>query len=383
MFFKERRYVIILVLFMMISALGGGVVSGAVVYGLLQTQTTELVTEAAAELPTTTPEAMQIQLSNTDLETTITDAVREISPSVVTVLGLIAEEPTFFSQTANQEVSGSGVIISSDGYILTNNHVIEGTEQVSIILADGTEVDADVVGTDEFADLAVLWTDPDQVPGFANLGNSENLSPGETVIAIGSPLGRFKNTVTVGVVSATERMLRINKNYQMEGLIQTDAAINQGNSGGPLVNLAGEVVGINTLIVRGGSASTAEGLGFAIPSNMARAVAEQIIQQGFFARPYLGIRWESITPMISEMYDLPVDWGVYITYIVPGTPADQAELQRGDIITRFGNRPLDENTPFINALYDFSPGETVPVEIIRSGTVEKLYISLGNQPDIQ
>lgn len=383
MFVNKRRYGIILVLIMMISALGGGVVSGAVVYGLLQTQTTELVTEAAAEPPTTTPEAMQIQLSNTDLETTITDAVREISPSVVTVLGVIADEPSFFSQTANQEVSGSGVIISSDGYILTNNHVIEGTEQVSIVLADGTEVDADVVGTDEFADLAVLWTDPDQVPGFANLGNSENLSPGETVIAIGSPLGRFKNTVTVGVVSATERMLRINENYQMEGLIQTDAAINQGNSGGPLVNLAGEVVGINTLIVRGGSASTAEGLGFAIPSNMARAVAEQIIQQGFFARPYLGIRWESITPMISEMYDLPVDWGVYITYIVPGTPADQAELQRGDIITRFGNRPLDENTPFINALYDFSPGETVPVEIIRSGTVEKLEITLGNQPDIQ
>ncbi len=383
MFVNKRREVIILVLIMMISALGGGVVSGAVVYGLLQTQTTELVTEAAAEPPATTPEAMQIQLSNTDLETTITDAVREISPSVVTVLGLIADEPSFFSQTANQEVSGSGVIISSDGYILTNNHVIEGTEQVSIVLADGTEVDADVVGTDEFADLAVLWTDPNQVPGFANLGNSENLSPGETVIAIGSPLGRFKNTVTVGVVSATERMLRINENYQMEGLIQTDAAINQGNSGGPLVNLAGEVVGINTLIVRGGSASTAEGLGFAIPSNMARAVAEQIIQQGFFARPYLGIRWESITPMISEMYDLPVDWGVYITYIVPGTPADQAELQRGDIITRFGNRPLDENTPFINALYDFSPGETVPVEIIRSGTVENLEITLGDQPDIQ
>ena len=384
MFIKKSRFVFLGLVLIVLSALGGGLVSGAVIYGLVAGATTPSPASAdAPPTPTSTPETSVFQLSNTDLETTITDAVRDISPSVVTVLGVIPGQGNFFSQAANQEVSGSGVIISQDGYILTNNHVIEGTEEQSIILADGTEVDAEVVGTDEFADLAVLWTDPEQVPGVADLGNSDNLSPGESVIAIGSPLGRFKNTVTVGVVSATERMLRINENYQMEGLIQTDAAINQGNSGGPLVNLAGEVVGINTLIVRGGGSSAAEGLGFAIPSNMARAVAEQIIQQGFFARPYLGIRWESITPSIARMYNLPVEWGVYVTYVMPDTPAAESGLQQRDIIIRFGDTELAENTPFINALYEYSPGENIPVHVLREGEKVELEVRLGQQPDFR
>jgi len=384
MFIKKSRFVFLGMVLIVLSALGGGLVSGAVIYGLVAVEPEPISsTPASLPSPSSTPETSVFQFSNTDLETTITDAVRDISPSVVTVLGVIPGQGNFFSQAANQEVSGSGVIISQDGYILTNNHVIEGTEQQSIILADGTEVDAEVVGTDEFADLAVLWTDPEQIPGVAGLGNSDNLSPGESVIAIGSPLGRFKNTVTVGVVSATERMLRINENYQMEGLIQTDAAINQGNSGGPLVNLAGEVVGINTLIVRGGGSSIAEGLGFAIPSNMARAVAEQIIQQGFFARPYLGIRWESITPSIARMYDLPVEWGVYVTYVMPDTPAAESGLQQRDIIVRFGDIELVENTPFINALYEYSPGENIPVHVLREGEKVELEVRLGQQPDFR
>ncbi len=384
MFINKSRFVFLGLVLIVLSALGGGLVSGAVIYGLVAGEPEPISsTPVPLPSPSSTPETTVFQLSNTDLETTITDAVRDISPSVVTVLGVIPGQGNFFSQAANQEVSGSGVIISEDGYILTNNHVIEGTEEQSIILADGTEVDAEVVGTDEFADLAVLWTDPEQVPGVADLGNSDNLSPGESVIAIGSPLGRFKNTVTVGVVSATERMLRINENYQMEGLIQTDAAINQGNSGGPLVNLAGEVVGINTLIVRGGGSSAAEGLGFAIPSNMARAVAEQIIQQGFFARPYLGIRWESITPSIARMYNLPVEWGVYVTYVMPDTPAAESGLQQRDIIVRFGDIELAENTPFINALYEYSPGENIPVHVLREGEKVELEVRLGQQPDFR
>ncbi len=381
---SNKRFFFILGTAVIIASLGGGLVGGAAVYGffsIINPPDTLALPDQSSSPSTSDPETFV--LSNLDLETNITDSVREISPSVVTVLGVIPGQGNFFSQAANQEVSGSGVIISEDGYILTNNHVIEGTEEVSIVLADGTEVEAQIVGTDEFSDLAVLWTDPEDVPGFAQLGNSDNLSPGETVIAIGSPLGQFKNTVTVGVVSATERMLRINENYQMEGLIQTDAAINQGNSGGPLVNLAGEVIGINTLIIRGGSASTAEGLGFAIPSNMATAVAEQIIKNGYFARPYLGIRWEWITPAISSMYDLPVEWGVYVTNVVPGTPAAQAGLERGDIITQFGDRTLDEENPFINALYDFSPGDQTSLTIQRRGNQETLSITLGEQPDTQ
>ena len=167
----------------------------------------------------------------------------------------------------------------------------------------------------------------------------------------------------------------------MEGLIQTDAAINHGNSGGPLVNLAGEVIGINTLIVRGGglSGDVAEGLGFAIPSNTARAVAEQIIAQGYVARPYLGIRWQSITPAIAHRFGLPSEWGVYVVEVVPESPADQAGLRHGDIIVQIDDTPLDEKHPFINALFDHQPGDTVTLTVYRGQQKITLDVTLGER----
>ena len=173
--------------------------------------------------------------------------------------------------------------------------------KLSVILADGTSLPADLTGTDQFADLAVLKVSG-KMPAVAALGNSDQLKPGETVIAIGSPLGSFRNTVTVGVVSATGRSMDTGNGYQMENMIQTDAAINQGNSGGPLVDLAGEVIGINTMIVRGNgySSAVAEGLGFSIPANTARTVADQIIQKGYFARPDLGIQSVDVVPSIAS-----------------------------------------------------------------------------------
>jgi 2-alkenal reductase len=153
----------------------------------------------------------------------------------------------------------------------------------------------------------------------------------------------------------------------MEGLIQTDAAINQGNSGGPLVNLAGEVVGINTLIVRGGNygSAVAEGLGFAIPANKAKAIASQLVEQGYISYPYLGIRWQWLTPQITARYQLPVEGGLYVSYVAPGGPADQAGLQEGDIITQIGDQVLDEDHPFINVLYSYTPGDTAMVKVMR------------------
>ena len=193
---------------------------------------------------------------------------------MVTVVGTIPGQNTFFGATGDQTVSGTGFFITDQGYILTNNHVVEGTKEVNIILSDGTDQKATIVGTDIYSDIAVLKTDGD-IPAVAKLGNSDVLQPGESVIVIGSPLGNFKNTVTVGVVSATGRSIDTGNGYQIEDLIQTDAAINHGNSGGPLVNLAGQVVGINTLVVRNtNSGDVAEGLGFAIPVNTAQAVAQ-------------------------------------------------------------------------------------------------------------
>jgi len=212
------------------------------------------------------------------------------------VVGTIPGQLTFFGPTGDQTVSGTGFFITNQGYILTNNHVVEGTKQVNIVLSDGTQEQASIVGTDPYSDIAVLKTDG-KVPAVAALGNSDKLNPGETVIAIGSPLGDFKNTV--GVVSATGRSIDSGNGYTIDNLIQTDAAINHGNSGGPLVDLAGEVIAINTLIVRNtGSGDVAEGLGFAIPVNTAQAVAQQIIQQGYFSRPYMGINSSRSVPIL-------------------------------------------------------------------------------------
>jgi len=295
----------------------------------------------------------------------------------VTIVGTIPGQMTFFGQTGDQTVSGSGFFISDQGYILTNNHVVEGTKEVNIILSDGTEEKATIVGTDPYSDIAILKADG-KVPAVAVLGNSDLLKSGESVIAIGSPLGNFKNTVTVGVVSATGRSIDTGQGYQIEDLIQTDAAINQGNSGGPLVNLAGEVIGINNMIVRGsGSGAVAEGLGFAIPVNTAQAVATQILDHGYFSRPFMGISYQAITPDIAAAYNLPVQWGAYVTKVASGSPASNAGLQTDDIITSIDNVKMDETHNYLNMLYTYKPGDQVTLGVMRAGKEITLQITLG------
>ncbi len=382
---KKTTWIITVLLVGFASAVLGGLAGGYYTYTRLDqvnpTESAPLETQAPTLSPTSTQRPVQV--STVDYATRITEVVEKTSPAVVTILAKIPGQITFFGQEPDQQVSGSGVIISSDGYIITNNHVVEDAKEVEIILPGGSRIPAEIVGTDQFADLAVLKIEGDKATSPASFGNSEMLSPGETVIAIGSPLGKFQNTVTVGVVSATDRSLRISENYQMEGLIQTDAAINQGNSGGPLIDLDGEVIGINTLIVRGGASAVAEGLGFAIPSNRAKAIAEQIIDKGYFSRPYLGINWEWITPRIATAYNLPVEWGAFISQVAPDSPASQAGLQEEDIIVQFGERKLNENNPFINALYDHSPRDQVMLTVIRDGKTIEIEVTLAEQPSIQ
>jgi 2-alkenal reductase len=365
-----------------VAALSGAAVGGVVVYRTInQIQ--------PASLSATSPSKPIVQASNstspqetlvintTDIQTTITQAVKTVGPAVVTVVGTIPSQMSQFGPTGPQTVSGSGVFISDKGYILTNNHVIEGVTDITITLADGTQEKATVVGADMYSDIAVLKTDG-KVPAVASLGNSDVLNPGETVIAIGSPLGDFKNTVTVGVVSATGRSIDTGNGYTIDGLIQTDAAINQGNSGGPLVDLAGEVIGINTLIVRNsGSGTVAEGLGFAIPINTAAAVADQIIQTGYITRPYMGINFQPITPDIANAYNLPAQYGAYVTSVAANSPASQAGLQNGDIITSVGDTAIDGTHSFINILFTFKPGDQVTVIFLRNGSSQQVQITLG------
>ncbi len=348
---------------------------GAYIGGLMVTKDFQAVlTQAAAPVQVTpegTPQVLNtsITINSSEIDTVITDVVQTIEPAVVTVVGTIPGTQTFFGKTADSQVSGSGFIVSQEGFIITNNHVIEDAASLYVILSDGTELDAELVSRDIYADLAVLKVDGN-MPAVAPLGDSEDLKPGETVIAIGSPLGTFRNSVTVGVISATGRTLDTGEGYNMENLIQTDAAINSGNSGGPLVNLAGEVIGVNTLVLRGSSSSgsaSAEGLGFAIPSDTVELISQQIIEKGYFARPYLGVGIQNVTSSIARRYNLAVEWGGYVTEVTTGSPAADAGLRVNDIITRIGNIEITEENTYLNALFAYRSGDEVEIEFYRNG----------------
>jgi 2-alkenal reductase len=374
---KRVLYVLFILVVAGVSSLAGAAAGGFAVYRAVQNRN-DLPAPIQQVIPASHTNPNQtLTLDTTNIETSITKAVQKVGPAVVTVVGKIPGQLTIFGQTGDQTVSGTGFFITDQGYILTNNHVVEGTQEVNIVLSDGTQQTATIVGTDPYSDIAVLKTDG-KIPGVATLGNSDALDPGESVIAIGSPLGDFKNTVTVGVVSATGRSIDTGNGYTIENLIQTDAAINHGNSGGPLVSLAGDVIGVNTLVVRNsGNGDVAEGLGFAIPVNTAQAIADQIIEQGYFARPYMGVSFQPINPDIAERYNLPAQWGVYITNVEPGSPANAGGLQEGDIITKVGDITLDETHSYVNALFNYKPSDTINLVVMRGGKETQLQITLG------
>ncbi len=369
------------VVIVVVGAMGslGALAGGAAVYWAVRDR---LNAPAPISINAPAPQATLVapapapgQTTQADGSTAVEDAVAKVGPAVVTVVNHL--QP----QAGGSQASGSGVIISPDGYVITNNHVVEGYQTLEVIFRDGKSAEATLVGTDPFADVAVLKI-AGPVPGVAELGNSDTLKPGETVIAIGSPLGDYKNTVTVGVVSATGRTIDTSDGYQMEDLIQTDAAINHGNSGGPLVNSAGQVIGINTLVIRGGSSSTdqAEGLGFAISANTVKAVSDQLIAQGFVSRPYLGISWALVNPEVAQANQLAAQWGIYVKSVGDGSPAAQAGLQAGDIITAIGDTPLDGDHPFVNTLLKFSVGQAVGVKVVRGSQTLTVNVKLGERP---
>jgi 2-alkenal reductase len=377
MSWKRIFYAFFVILVAGASAVAGAFAGGIAVYRAVQNRQS-LPTAIQQAIPASNTNPNQtFTLDTTNIETSITSSVKKVGPAVVTVVGTIPGQMTFFGVTGDQTVSGTGFFISDQGYILTNNHVVEGTKEVTIVLSDGTQEKATLVGTDQYSDIAVLKADG-KVPAVAALGNSDKLDPGESVIAIGSPLGDFKNTVTVGVVSATGRSIDSGNGYTIENLIQTDAAINHGNSGGPLVNLAGDVIGVNTLIVRNtNNGDVAEGLGFAIPISTAQAVAQQIIQKGYFARPYLGISFQPINPDIAARYNLPAQWGAYVTAVQSGSPGAQAGLQENDIIVKIGDITIDEAHSYVNSLFNYKAGDTISLTVMREGKETQLQVTLG------
>lgn len=262
-----------------------------------------------------------------------------------------------------QEGSGSGFIIGSDGYILTNQHVVGQAQEITVTLHDGRRLKAEVRGQDYTLDLAVLKVNARNLP-VATLGDSSSVRPGDWAIAIGNPFG-FQHTVTVGVISALGRPIQMPESGRYyEDLIQTDAYINQGNSGGPLVNAKGEVIGINTMIFAGGRVPAP--IGFAIPINRAKAVKDQLIARGKVVRPWVGLRLGgSVDPQWAEMVGFPESNGVVVSDVAPGSPAAAAGLARLDLIVRVNGKPVAEANDVVRIIREVPLGSAVRLEFIR------------------
>ena len=269
---------------------------------------------------------------------------------------------------------GSGVIVDKDGYILTNNHVIKGADEIKVKLSDKREFKGKVIGTDPKTDLAVIKIDSNHLP-VIKLGDSEKLKVGETVIAVGNPYG-LSQTVTSGIVSATGRANVGIADY--EDFIQTDAAINPGNSGGALVNVKGELVGINTAIFS--TSGGYQGIGFAIPSSMAKAVMENLIKKGKVVRGWIGVSIQPVTEAIAKQFGLKEEKGALVGDVAEDSPAEKAGLQRGDVIVEYDGHDVDAPSTLRNSVAATPPGKKAVISVIRDGKKQKINIVIAELP---
>jgi len=314
----------------------------------------------------------------------IVDAAATVSPAVVTITSVADYDPS--SGAVPQVGVGSGVIYDAGGWILTNCHVVKGGASLEVALQDGRTFPGRVYGIDTLTDLAIVKVDATGLPA-APIGDSGGLQPGQQVIAIGSPLGTYTNSVTSGIVSALGRSIVAQGpegcNDDLRNLIQTDAAINFGNSGGALADTGSRVVGINTAI-----ASRAEGIGFAIPVNIAKPIMAQAVDGQPLARPYMGIRYIALTAELAAEQDLSIDFGALIAEspdgsqpgVVVGGPADSAGLRDGDVITAIDGTRIDSRTPLEDLLALHAPGDTITLEVVRDGRTLTVSLTLGTRP---
>jgi S1-C subfamily serine protease len=282
---------------------------------------------------------------------------------------------------AQTEGVGSGIIFDPNGWILTNRHVVAGANTLRVELKDGSQYDGTVYGIDTLTDLAIVKIDATGLPA-ATMGDSDALKVGELVVAIGSPLGTFSNSVTSGIVSAVGRQIQTDGGA-LHNLIQTDAAINPGNSGGPLLNAAGAVIGINTAI-----AQDASGIGFSIPVNIAAPLMRQALAGEKLQRPYIGIHFTQIDAQTAKDHGLPVAQGAWVQAdqttndpaVVADGPAAKGGVQDGDIITKINDVTVDTLHPLDAVLSQFSPGDTVTLTVLRNGETKTIKVTLGVRP---
>jgi serine protease DegQ len=318
------------------------------------------------------------------------DAVRKAMPAVVNIFTSqqvkrprhpLMDDPLFRyffgdqpdSGTQRREGLGSGVIVSEQGYILTNHHVVESVDQIEVALSDSRKVPAKVVGTDPETDLAVLKIEVHKLPAIT-FARAEQVRVGDVVLAIGNPFG-VGQTVTFGIVSGLGRNIGI---ATFENFIQTDAAIHPGNSGGALVDVRGNLVGINTAIYSQTGASM--GIGYAIPVSIARQVMEQIIEKGSVTRGWIGVGVQDISKELAESFKLPTAKGVLITQIERGSPADKAGVKLGDVLVAVNGRPVGDTTTMLNLVAALRPGEQASVRVARNQEETDLTVTIGRRP---
>ncbi|HEU5330344.1 MAG TPA: trypsin-like peptidase domain-containing protein [Thermomicrobiales bacterium] len=324
--------------------------------------------------PTAIPTPTPLPTPTPDPNLTPQQIYQRVSPAVVTIVTRVVQ--------GNQRGTayGTGVILDRRGYIVTNNHVVEGGQGYQVIFSDGTRRDARVVGTDPTTDLAVVQVDGD-LPGTASFGDSTKLVPGQPVVAIGSALGEFSNTITTGVISGLHRDLERQTGPTLEGMIQTDAAINPGNSGGPLLNLQAEVIGINTAVIRqsgsGASGSVAEGIGFAIPANLAKVITDKIIASGQVTRPGIGATTVQVTPAVAADQSLTVQQGALVTQVTRGGPFDAAGIQVGDVVIAVEGKQIDKDSSLSFLLLAYKPGDKVNITVARGQERQAVQVTLG------
>lgn len=323
-------------------------------------------------IPAPPPPKAEIPGPSTEPELTPVQVVEKVGPAVVTVIN---EQPNDDGTEIVPAGSGSGFILDEDGHIVTNQHVVDEGVEFVVVLADGREEPATLIGADPNADVAVLKIDT-KVPAVAKLGDSDSLLPGQPVLALGSPLGTFTNTVTEGIVSALGRTVPDEDGGpELLNLIQHDAAINPGNSGGPLVTLTGEVVGINTLGI-----IDAQGLFFAVPSKTVTRVANALIAEGSVAYPYLGLQLTELDDETILRWGLDVEGGFYVAGVVAGSPAEAAGMQQGDVVTALNLQRVGEQVSLVGALFQYQPGDTVQLSVQRGYVSFRVEISLVDRP---
>ncbi len=396
----SRRFVVgALVAVTALSSAGTYVAMTAAGVGPAASSPAPAVTPAIAGATPAAPANPSAPPASSGGQASVVDIVKAVSPAVVTIVaeGVTATDPTT-GQTGQGTATGSGVIFDANGLILTNHHVVEGNpSSLTVHLKDGRSLDAQIYGIDTLTDLAIVKADGTGLPTAA-IGDSSTIQVGQEAIAIGSPLGTFTDSVTSGIISAIGRTIPID-NGRLTNLIQTDTAINPGNSGGPLLDPTGKVIGINTAV-----ASQSQGIGFAIPINIARPLLAQASAGKELARPWMGIRFETIDPTLKDANNLPVDNGAWIPTAValsggqdpafgqgsgaassgdpvaPGGPAALAGIQAGDIVTAVDGTSLDATHPLDLVLSQLSPGQTVTLHILRGDQATTVEITLGTRP---